>query len=92
MCAIAVRVEIPTFRDLGLTGGEEADATRNGPRHIGPDTVFGTLSQTSEPFCMGDDIWSMLIFAAGDSSTDFAECGSECGNSGVVGVEGGSVT
>ena len=79
------------FRDLGLTEGEEVDATRNGPWHIGPDTVFGTLSKTSEPFCMGEGMWSVLIFAAGDPSTDFAECGPECDNSGVVGVEGGSV-
>jgi len=79
------------FRGLGRIGVEEADPTRNGPPHIGPKTVFGTLSKTSEPFCMGDGIWSVSIFAAGDSSTGFTECKSECGNGGVVGVEGGSV-
>ena|SRR5712691_2805894 len=81
------------FRDLGLVGDEEGDPTRDGPPHIGPETVFGTLSETSEPFSMGDGIWSVLIFAVGDSSTaGSTDCRSEGGNSGVVGVEGDSVT
>lgn len=80
------------FRGLGLTGGEDVGTTRNGPSKIGPETVSGTLSKTSEPFGMGDGIWSVLVFAAGGSSTGFTECRSKCGNSGVVGVEGDSVT
>jgi len=92
LCATAVRGEISIFRDLGLIGEEEDDPTRDGPPHIDPETVFGTLSQTSEPFCMGDGIWSVLIFAVGGSSTaGSTDCRSGCGNSGVVGVEGGSV-
>ena len=75
------------FRGLGLTGEEEGDPTGDRP----PETVFITSSQTSEPFCMGDGIWSVLIFAAGDSSTGFTECRSECGNGGVVVVEGDPV-
>jgi hypothetical protein len=80
------------FRDLGLTGEEEGDPTRDGSPHIGPEIVSGTLSQPSEPFCMGDGIGSVLIFAVGDpSTTGSTDCISECGNSGVVGVEGYSV-